>query len=387
MRFLLTVGLFIALASSAAPRQEPFTAQFETEHYIVKTTSDKKHANQLGLHMELVYKTYSALLNYREPIKRKFVVKLYKDHDEYKRNGAGGAALAHYSPQSKELVGSYDPDGMYAIMAHEGMHQFTDMVMPEFQKGVTSGEVPTWYSEGIADCIGNCETRSDKLYMCVMSGYIAMMRTIVIQTAIRENRTPPLKEVVRYNQRDYYQKNGRLNYAIGWSFTHFLMTYPKVEDPSKQIPDGKYKKALVAFHNLLAAGRKRDEAYPIAFGINGGAPDWDRFEKEWKEYVLKFPDPLKGTALEGLSADIDRLNDTNGVYVGTIKDDAPCAKSGLKSKDVILAVDGAPALHYGKLIPPVKRVKPGATFKVKVKRGDEEIELDVTQPGAEQPKK
>jgi hypothetical protein len=270
---------------------------------------------------------------------------------------------------------------MFAIMSHEGMHQFTDMVMPDFQRGVGSGEVPTWYSEGIADCIGNCENRNGKLYMCMMStGYVAAMRTIVIQTAVRENRTPPLREIVKYNQKDYYQKNGRMNYAIGWSFTHFLMCYPRVEEPSKQIPDGKYKKALVTFHNLLAGGRKRDDAYANAFGINGGPPAWDRFEKEWKEYVLSFPDPLKDTPMQGLSADIDKLNESDGVYVGTLKDDAPCAKAGLKSKDVILEVDGKVAAHYGKLIPPLRRKKPGEAALLKVKRGDETVDVKIEWP-------
>jgi len=381
MRRLALVGLLLALSADA--QQQNWSAVYESDHYIVRTTSEKKHANELGLHMELVYDTYARLLNYTKKPERKFVIRLYKDHEEYKKNGAGGSALAHYSPQSKELVGSYDPDGMLAIMSHEGMHQFTDMVMPDFQRSVGSGEVPTWYSEGIADCIGNCENRNGKLYMCVIStGYIAAMRTIVIQTALREGRTPPLREIVKYNQKDYYQKNGRMNYSIGWSFTHFLMCYPKVEEPSKQIPDGKYKKALVSFHNLMAAGRKRDDAYAIAFGINGGAPAWDRFEKEWKEYVLSFPDPLKDTPMEGLSADIDKLNESDGVYVGTLKDDAPCAKAGLKSKDVILEVDGKVAAHYGKLILPLRRKKPGESAVLKVKRGDETVELKMEWPAA-----
>jgi hypothetical protein len=209
---------------------------------------------------------------------------------------------------------------------------------------------------------------------------MALMRTIIIQTAIRENRVPPLKEVVLYNQKDYYQKNGRLNYAIGWSFTHFLMTYPRVEEPSKQIPDGKYKKALVAFHNMLAGGKKRDEAYNVAFGINGGPPAWERFEKEWKEYVLKFPDPLEGTPLAGLSADLDKLNDNDGVYVGTLKDDSPCAKAGLKSKDVILEVDGVAAFYYGKLIPPLRRKKAGEKAVLKIRRGTDTTDVTLDYP-------
>lgn len=372
--------LLVVLALGRASAQESWNAEFATEHYHVKTTSDKKHAEILGNHMELVYDTYSRLLNYTKKPDRKFVIKLYKDHAEYKQHGAQGPALAHYSPQSKELVGSWDPDGMLPIMSHEGMHQFTDMVMPDFQKGTQNGEVPTWYSEGLADCIGNCRAKDGKLYMCVITeGYMAHMRTIIVQTAVREGRTPPLKELVTWNQPTFYARNGRLNYAIGWSFTHFLMTYPKIEEPTKQIPDGKYKKVFVMFHNLLASGRKRDEAY-AAFGINGGPPAWDRYEKEWKEYVLKFPDPLAGTPIEGLAADIDKLNDNDGVYVGTIKDDAPCAKAGLKSKDVILELDGAPCLHYGKLVPPLRRKKPDDKAVLKIRRGTETIDVTLEWP-------
>jgi hypothetical protein len=353
---------------------QDWKAVVETEHYIIKTTSKKEHAEALGRHMELVYKTYAALLNYQKPLAKKFTIRLYKDHDEYAKNGAGGSALAHYSPQSKELVGSYDPDGMWAIMAHEGMHQFTDMVMPDFQRGVGNGQVPTWYSEGIADCIGNCETRNGKLYMCTMNGYIAKMRTIVIQTGIRENKVKPFRELLYLNQREFYSQNGRLNYATGWSFTHFLMTYPKVEDPSKQIPDGKYKSSLVKFHNLLAAGKKRDEAYAAAFGI-AKPSDWDVIDKQWREYVLSFPDPLKGTPMEGLSADIENLNQTDGVYVGNLPEDSACYRSGVRKGDVIVAVDGKDVRHYGHLIPPLEKKKKGESAVLKVRRGKETVEI------------
>ncbi|MBI2899046.1 MAG: PDZ domain-containing protein [Planctomycetes bacterium] len=364
----------------AQAQQDSWRAVRETEHYVVKTTGTAEQAEALGKHMELVYRTYAALLNYQKPATRKFTIRLYKDHDEYAKHGAGGTALAHYNPGTKELVGSADPDGMWAIFAHEGMHQFIDMVMPDFQKGVRSGQVPTWYSEGIADCIGNSEVRDGKMFMCTMSGYIAKMRIIVIQTAVRENKVRPFRELLYLDQRRFYSENGRLNYATGWALTHFLMVYPKTEDPAKQIPGGKYKSKLVQFHNLLASGKKRDEAYAIAFGI-ARPSDWDVIDKQWREYVLSFPDPLAGTPLAGLAADIGNLDKTDGVYVGAIAEDAACFKAGLRPGDVILAVDGREVRHYGQLIPPLERKKAGETAAISVKRGGETVEIKVEWAG------
>src|SRR5262245_53227120 len=123
----------------------------------------------------------------------------------------------------------------------------------------------------------------------------------------------------------------------------------------------------------MAAGKNRGGAYAIASGIDGGAPAWARFASEWQGGVRAVAPPAKDTPMEGLSADIDKLTESDGVYVGALKDDAPCAKAGLKSKDVILEVDGKTAAHYGKLILPLRRKKPGETALLKVKRGEETV--------------
>ncbi len=360
----------------AAP-QESWRAVVETDHYVVRTTGERAHAEALARHMELVYRTYAALLNYSKAPPQKFTIRLYRDHEEYRRHGAGGLALAHYSPKTRELVGSYDPDGMWAIFAHEGMHQFTDLVLPDFQKGVSSGQVPAWYCEGLADCVGNSEARENRLFLATMRGYIAHMRTTVIRTAVREGRTRPFRELLYLDQRGFVSENGRLNYATAWSFVHFLMTAPKIEDPAKQIPSGKHKGKLVLFHNLLAAGRKREEAYAQAFGVARPA-DWDGWEKEWRVYVRSWPDPLAGTPMEGLSADLENLDKTDGVYVGAIEEGTPCAKAGVRPSDVIVALEGREVRHFGHLIPPLLRRKRGENAVLTVRRGQASVELTLS---------
>ena len=343
---------------------------YESKHYAVRTTGSKEQAQQLAEYMEKVYETYSDLLNYDEPIKKKFTIVLYKEHAEYSATTGGSQALAHYSPQKKELVGSWDEDGMWAIFAHEGMHQFTDMVTPVFGRGAT----PMWYTEGMADCIGNSVVKKEKLYMCSMDGYIGQMRTWVIQTAIREKRTPALKELTTWDTRRFYGDGARLNYATAWSFCHFLMTYPKVEEPDKRIPKGKYKKHLGNYHILLTQGKSGTDAWKEAFG----EMDWEKLQEVWAEYVMKFPDPAAGTPFEGLRVDLDNLHQTDAVYLGTLDPETPIGKSGLQSKDAILDVDGYKTNHFGRLCAAIGKIEKGATAKVRVKRGGSEQVLDVT---------
>ena len=97
-----------------------------------------------------------------------------------------------------------------------------------------------WFTEGIADCIGNCEVRGKKLYMCVKSGMIARMRLQTAQAAIRAGAAPRLDRLMML-PKPVFMANAEICYALSWSFCHFLITFPKDEDRNSQIPDGRYE--------------------------------------------------------------------------------------------------------------------------------------------------
>jgi hypothetical protein len=272
--------LLLALPALAQETRWLFTG--ESKHYTIQSTAEKKYAEQVLAYMDLCFETYARFLNPtadRMP-KKKFNLVLYTGVDEYKKNGGPGR-YGHYD--GKNLVGYYHENQMLPTFSHEGMHQFTDICIPSF------GRVPSWYSEGIAECIANNEVRQGKLYICLQKGPVPEIRVPVLKRALLDNTHIPLKDLLDYDRRKF-QENHKLLYAESWAFCTFLLTAPKLEDRDKQLPDGKYKSMLVKFHNALLDPKMTPaEAATAAFRLNNKPLDLDAFEKEFREWVLKFP--------------------------------------------------------------------------------------------------
>jgi hypothetical protein len=337
----------------------------ESEHYVMRSTTSKENAQKLLDHMELVYKTYCALLafDYDHEWDRKFRIKLYKDFEEYKAAGSPEGSGAYYSPNDKLLVGWFNNEMMYSLMAHEGMHQFTDIVVPGYMKGVQSGKIPMWYSEGIADCIGNSEAKRGKLYMCIMDGVIARMRIPIVQDAIERGEHIPLSKLLYMSQRDFMDPSRvSLCYAESWAFSHFLMTYPKDEHKGKQIPNGKFKFMIVSLHNALAAGKSRDQAYAEAFRIGDDPIPISELEKLWIKYVKDLPHPLKDAPFLGVEPNLEEMPE-KGVMIGRTLEGGSAARAGLQGGDVIIKFKKKDIGSWNDLVEQIRACKPNQSVK------------------------
>ncbi|MDP6959056.1 MAG: hypothetical protein QF645_09610, partial [Planctomycetota bacterium] len=148
--------LLVSLPVSAQQKEKKldFPVKLWSDHYFLKSTATEAQAQELLDFMEIVHKTYMALLkpkNKKAVESREFTLILHKDNEEYMAAGAPKGSGAYYN--GKELVGYYDPSNMKPFFAHEGMHQFTDITSKNM------GNFPMWFTEGIADCIGNSEFR------------------------------------------------------------------------------------------------------------------------------------------------------------------------------------------------------------------------------------
>jgi RNA polymerase sigma factor (sigma-70 family) len=75
--------------------------------------------------------------------------------------------------------------------------------------------------------------------------------------------------------------------------------------------------------------------------------------------------------------------DDNVVVIRKVAPDSPAAKAGIKADDILLTLDGAPVKHAKSLIERMAGLKAGDQVAVRLKRGDQE--LDVTVTAAERP--
>ena len=109
------------------------------------------------------------------------------------------------------------------------------------------------------------------------------MRKDTIKELLREGKTIPLKEFVRWTQSEYYGNNsyklgGFECYGQGWSFVYFLRMSDKVRGWNKD-----WDKILPTYLEVLAETGDLDEAIDKAFA----GVDWDELESTWKNFIDK----------------------------------------------------------------------------------------------------
>ncbi len=70
--------------------------------------------------------------------------------------------------------------------------------------------------------------------------------------------------------------------------------------------------------------------------------------------------------------------ENGGVQVTEVAKDGPAFKAGLKKNDIIFAIDGKEVFEREKMIEIVKSNDPGTVITVSLKRGNEELDVDIT---------
>jgi len=96
---------------------------------------------------------------------------------------------------------------------------------------------------------------------------------------------------------------------------------------------------------------------------------------------------LGASGLQPLDPDVAKflkLENQSGVVVSEVLDGSPAEKAGMKARDILLAIDGAPLprlkpdrVVVGYLEREVSRRNPGQTMKLTVLRGDARVDLPV----------
>lgn len=389
MLFRTWLGLLIAAllchqepAAPSVPKPpEPadMPVQLKSRHYDLSAMTNEEQAKELLDFMEIVHATYLNLLKPDDPDtvdSKRFTLVLYRTKEEYDASGAPKGSAAYYN--GKRLVGYYDEFAMWGFFAHEGMHQFTDITSRAFRN------FPMWFSEGIADCIGNSNVRNGKLYMCLKGGPLARRRLHIIQAALKAGKAYPLKTLLTL-PRDKFMGDAKLCYAQAWSFCHFLMCFPDYGNPHAQIPNGRFRKNLAIYYELIRGGNyQHQRAWDEAFK----GYTVDEIETAWKDYVLEYEGPklhnFQGRALtEDECAALDLGPKQGGVLIEKFDEGVSSAfeAAGCKAGDRILEVQGDPLPRkapFKELLDFLGDWPANRKLKVRLARGDQGMRTDVT---------
>ncbi|MHC4607204.1 MAG: hypothetical protein ACYTAF_09790 [Planctomycetota bacterium] len=333
--------LFCASLAGAGVRQGTnWTVNLQSKHYDLYSNATREQAQELLDHMELVFATYVKLMKPKNPSaldRQRFRMELHKDKDDYVRGGGPEGSGAYYrSSPNKKLVGYWNSITMKVYMAHEGMHQFHDMTCANFQS------FAFWFQEGIADCIGNHIVKDKKLYMCSMKGVIARGRLATIKKAIGGKKQYSLRKLVMMGRQEF-MANAGLCYAQAWSFTHFLMTFPKAEEAGRQIPDGKYRKYLGRYFDVQRGGAvDPEQAWKRSFGKIKP----EDLEEDWINYVCWTLDAgrVMGIDGEGITEEAAKglglADGTGGIELTKVTEEYAASRAGLEVGDILAKVSG-----------------------------------------------
>ncbi|AIX75138.1 MAG: outer membrane-stress sensor serine endopeptidase DegS [Mixta calida] len=79
--------------------------------------------------------------------------------------------------------------------------------------------------------------------------------------------------------------------------------------------------------------------------------------------------------LHGQNAGLDRIQ---GIVVNNVAPDGPAAKAGIQANDLIVSVNGKPAVSAQETMDQVAEVRPGSVIEVQVIRNDRKLTLPVT---------
>lgn len=211
------------------------------------------------------------------------VVRLCKDREQYLQYGGNPSSSGYFSPLEQELVvydakASEGRDKTWAVMNHEGFHQYTFAFF--------GNRAPhTWYNEGTGDYYSGFEFNL-KTKRFTRKKNLGRQDNLLM---IRE-RYVPLKDFVHWSKAQYYGTNsgtekdarpleGWACYAQGWSLIWFLRTGGEEKAKGWQPQWGSI---LDRYVDTLLETSNTSKAVQAAFeGV-----DWDALEKSWKSFVM-----------------------------------------------------------------------------------------------------
>jgi hypothetical protein len=213
--------LLLAAGAQAATDLSEF-AIVTAGHYQVLAQGGPPLGGQVNGYMNQMLQLYSRYFS-NWTIKDGARVVVFSNRDdfrEYSRTATGmtHAGLAGYCHLKTDEDGntfyelvSYEHDGLWRVLAHEGFHQFIG-----YELGL---EIPVWLNEGMAQYFENCAVKYGRL----VPGGIDRTKLAVAQALIEQRRAPAVGDLLAMDRATFYA-NAQATYPTSWALVYYLMT-------------------------------------------------------------------------------------------------------------------------------------------------------------------
>jgi len=246
----------------------------ETDHYRIFTPVSQAYADDIGMHAELIFKTYSKIFPKVGKEKRKFSIIVHESGEAYHANGGPDGAGGHYEPLIRKLVFYQYPEDKDTklVLYHEGFHQFLHDYLED---------APQWFDEGLGDFFGPSKYHPPEKGQ--KQGGMELRpnpwRLDLIQKCIQQNRIRRWRELMLMSQAELYEEKwAGIHYAQSWSIIYFLVRGGAPAGAEA----GPYFTLLQEYFRALRRGEGQETAFQAAFG----KCDLPKLEEEWKKFTL-----------------------------------------------------------------------------------------------------
>ena len=234
-----------------------------SKNFFLVGNASEKEIRQVGIRLEQFREVFSRLFtraNFNSPVPTTVIV--FKSDSSYRPFKPNPNTAGYFQPGpdvnyitlSTELRGEQDA---FTVIFHEYTHLLVNN---------TSGNVPTWFNEGLAEYYSTFSITDDQKIRLgkVISGHVYRLR---------ESKMLPLRILFQvghdspyYNERDKQS----IFYAESWALMHYLILGH----------DGQRMPQLDKFLGLMSANVPVDQAFQQAFAMS-----LEAMEKELREYI------------------------------------------------------------------------------------------------------
>lgn len=270
---IATVFCFLAVVCSYAPVSAKDTwTSVRSKNFLLVGNASEKEIRQVGVRLEQFREVFSRLfttMNVNSPVPTTVIVFKNDDSDRPFKPNENTAGYFQPGPDvnyitlklSKELGSEQDP---FTIIFHE----YTHLLVKN-----TSGNVPTWFNEGLAEYYSTFSITDDQK--------VVMGRPIASHVyLLRENKMLPLRTLFQVDQKSpYYNERDKQSifYAESWALMHYLILGK----------DGQRMTQLGKFIDLLSASVPMEQAFQQAFAMS-----FESMEKELRAYIQRNRYPI-----------------------------------------------------------------------------------------------
>jgi FimV-like protein len=264
---------FLGVVCSAAPvSAKDKWMSVRSKNFLMLGNTSEKDLRQVGVRLEQFREVFSRLftnLKIDSPVPTTVIV--FKNDESYRPLKLNANTSGYFQPGpdvnyiTLELTSDVNsqPDP-FAIILHE----YTHLLVRN-----TSGNVPTWFNEGLAEYYSSFSISSDQKVVVgrPIAGHVYLLR---------ENKMLPLRTLFQVDQKSpYYNERDKQSifYAESWALIHYLILGK----------DGQRMPQLSKFVELITAGAPMEKAFQEAFAMT-----FESMEKELRAYIQRDRYPI-----------------------------------------------------------------------------------------------